>query len=103
MAVAYLRLLLSIPFLSRKQMEQIETSIQSIFNHIFESDDIVLRPEMTAFDIEGWDSLKHIRIIVAIEKHFSIKFKASEVVSVKKIGDLFNKVREKMEVASGPK
>jgi acyl carrier protein len=77
-------------------MDQIETSIQSIFHRVFESDDLVLRPEMTAFDVEGWDSLTHIRIIVAIEKHFLVKFKASEVVSLKNVGDLFNKVREKV-------
>jgi acyl carrier protein len=78
-------------------MDNIETSVQSIFHRIFDSEDIVLRPEMTAFDIEGWDSLTHIKIILAIEKHYSVKFKASEVVALKNVGDLFNKVREKVK------
>jgi acyl carrier protein len=52
---------------------------------------------MTAFDIPGWDSLTHIKIILAIEKHFAVKFRASEVVALQNVGDLYNKIREKID------
>ncbi|NCS87320.1 MAG: acyl carrier protein [Ignavibacteria bacterium CG_4_9_14_3_um_filter_36_18] len=52
------------------------------------NDGFELKPEMTANQVPGWDSLNHINIIVAIEKEFAVKFKGLEILKAKNIGDL---------------
>lgn len=64
--------------------------IRAIMSDVF---DIDLEPgsvtaETTAKDIEDWDSLSHIRLIVAVERKFNVKFKNSEIESLKRVGDL---------------
>lgn len=49
---------------------------------------VEILPSMTAKDIKGWDSLRHIRIIVALEREFKIKFLTSEISSFKSVGDI---------------
>jgi acyl carrier protein len=62
----------------------------------FDLDDINIHQETSADDIDEWDSLSHIRLIVAIERAFSIKFKNSEIESLKNVGDLVNLVATKV-------
>lgn len=62
---------------------------------VFDDDTIQIAPEMTANDIEGWDSLSHINLIVAVEARFKIRFKQREVLSLKNIGDLLKAVETK--------
>ncbi len=57
--------------------------------------DFELKPEMTASQVPGWDSLNHINIIVSIEKEFGIKFKGLEILKAKNIGDLQNLINSK--------
>lgn len=57
-----------------------------IFQDVFDSDDLVAAPELTAKDVEGWDSLSHIRLIVAVEAEFGIKFSISELSGLKNVG-----------------
>ncbi|MBZ0201308.1 MAG: acyl carrier protein [Ignavibacteriaceae bacterium] len=52
------------------------------------NNDFELKPEMTASQVPGWDSLNHINIIVSIEKEYGIKFKGLEILKAKNIGDL---------------
>ena len=62
--------------------------VQDIFRDILDNDEIVLSNETTADDIEEWDSLSHIQLIVAIEKFFRVKFTSKEILSWKNIGEL---------------
>ena len=48
----------------------------------------------TAKDIPGWDSLKHMRLIMALEKEFGIKFKTSQIAAMQNVGEIINAVRE---------
>ena len=48
--------------------------LNGLFRIVFDNEDISIRPEMTANDIDGWDSISHINLILAVEKGFSIKF-----------------------------
>jgi acyl carrier protein len=69
--------------------------LQVIFRDLFDEDDIVLTNETTAEDIEDWDSITHIQLIVAIEKHYSIKFSASEIQKFKNIGEIVSCIEAK--------
>lgn len=78
-------------------MSDVELRIKSIFEKILNRNEIILTPQMTHYDIEGWTSVTNVRIIVAIEKEFKVKFQPSEIVALKTVGDLFEKVKSKLE------
>ena len=63
------------------EKKDILEKVQTIFRDIRDNEDIVLSEMTTANDIEEWDSLSHIQLIVAIEKAFGIKFTSYEVNS----------------------
>jgi acyl carrier protein len=73
--------------------------LQEIFRDVFEDDEIVLSADMTAEDIEDWDSLMHIQLIVAAEKGFNTKFSTAEVLALKNVGDFVNLVDKKLETS----
>lgn len=78
------------------QKEEIIKAVQGVFIDVLEDDDIVLNYNTTADDIEDWDSLNNILLIVEIEKKFKLKFKLEEIHSFKNVGEMcdyiFNKV-----------
>ena len=57
--------------------------MQSLFRDVFADDSIELRDSMTASDIDGWDSLMHINLIIAVERRFQIKFATAEISGLK--------------------
>ncbi len=63
-------------------------NLTDVFRTVFDQADLVLHNGMTAADVENWDSLNHIDLIVAIEKKFKIKFTTREVTGLKTVGDL---------------
>jgi acyl carrier protein len=65
---------------------------------VFEDDTIQLRPDMTANDVDGWDSLSHVNLIVAIESKFNIKFSRKELLTFKNVGDLMNSIHNKLTI-----
>lgn len=72
-------------------------TLNGIFQTIFEDDTIRIRPEMTANDIEGWDSLSHVNLIVAVEAKFNIRFTQKELLRFKNIGDLLASIENKVK------
>lgn len=70
------------------QNEALLEQIQIIFRDVLDDEEIVLSEETTAEDVEGWDSLTHIQLIVAIEKQFKIRFTSREILSWKNVGEL---------------
>jgi len=75
-------------------MKTIE-KLNGIFQTVFENDEINIRPEMTANDIDGWDSLSHVNLILAVEEGFGIRFTAKELLTFKNIGDLLHGIENK--------
>ena len=69
-------------------MSAIMTQINDIFQDVFEDDELEVSRETTAHDIEGWDSLMHVTLIINVEKAFGVKFSSSEISALKKVGDL---------------
>ena len=62
--------------------------LTDIFRDVFDDDEIVVSKDLTAKDVDGWDSLTHIRLIITVEKAFKIKFSTSEIGKLEKVGDL---------------
>lgn len=71
------------------------TEVTDIFRQVFDDENIDIRPEMTADDIDGWDSLSHINLIIAIESSFNIRFSQKELLGFKNVGDLLNCIATK--------
>ena len=67
---------------------QIMAEVQDIFRDVLDNEDILLVDNTTANDVEEWDSLTHIQLIVAIEKHFKIKFTSMEILSWQNVGEM---------------
>ncbi|MDR3218568.1 MAG: acyl carrier protein [Dysgonamonadaceae bacterium] len=77
------------------EKKEILVALQAIFREVLDDENIVLSEETVSNDIEGWDSLTHIQIIVAIEQYFKIKFTSKEILSWKNIDEMLNSVYEK--------
>ena len=70
--------------------------LTEIFREVFDDDDITLTPQMTADDVDGWDSLSHVNLIVTIETRFKIKFSQKELLTFKNVGDLMASIASKL-------
>ena len=75
--------------------EAIFEELTEIFRDIFDDEEIELTDETTSDDIEDWDSLEQINLLVAIEKKFSVKFKLDDVSHLANVGDMVSLI-EKM-------
>ncbi|HXE97635.1 MAG TPA: acyl carrier protein [Dongiaceae bacterium] len=67
---------------------ELQEKLNRIFCDVFDDEDISITPGMTANDIDGWDSLSHVNLIVAIETKFNIRFSQKELLTFKNVGDL---------------
>ena len=75
--------------------DQIIREVQEIFRDVLDTEEIVLTNETTADDIEEWDSLTHIQLIVAIEKHFQIRVTSREILSWQNVGEMIDCIASK--------
>jgi len=69
--------------------------LTDIFQDVFDDDTLVLAPGLTAQDVEGWDSIAHIRLALTVEKAFGIKFSAGEVGKLKNVGEFVSLIQSK--------
>jgi acyl carrier protein len=75
---------------------EILTECNKIFIDQLDNSSIVLKQETTASDVEEWDSLTHIQLIVAIEKHFKIRFTTAEIQGFKNVGEMCVVIEKKI-------
>lgn len=75
---------------------EIVGSLTEIFRDVLDEDSLVLRDDLTAADVDSWDSLNHIDLIVAIERKFKIKFTTAEITSLKNVGELVDMMQRKL-------
>lgn len=76
-------------------MEKLLMQVQNLFREILDQEDLILTPETTANDVDGWDSLTHIQLIVAIEKKLNVRFSSREILSWKNVGALLESIYTK--------
>lgn len=67
-----------------------------IFREVFSDNSLELRDDMTAADVENWDSLTHMLMITKVEEVFGVKFKLKELNKLKQVGDIVALVEEKI-------
>jgi acyl carrier protein len=75
--------------------DPILTDMTSVFREVFDDDELILKPELTADDVDGWDSLSHIRLILSVQKKFGVKFSPIEMNRLKNVGDLIALTKDK--------
>jgi acyl carrier protein len=69
--------------------------LTAIFRDVLDDDSIVLNDSTTADDVDGWDSLTHVNILVAVEKGFGIRMSTREVKSMRNVGDFIDLIAQK--------
>lgn len=79
------------------EIQDILKQVNEIFIRVLENNSIVLKEETTAKDVEEWDSLTHIQLILAIEKYFKFKFTSLEIMSWKDVGEMCRSIRKKLQ------
>jgi acyl carrier protein len=62
--------------------------LTDVFREIFDDDRLELRDEMVAADVEDWDSLNHVKLVVAIEESFGVAFSNREIAAWENVGDI---------------
>jgi acyl carrier protein len=67
--------------------------LTTVFREVFHRPDLVLEPAWTAADLDGWDSLRHVALILRTETHFGIRLSAEATQGLQTIGDLAAAVR----------
>ena len=80
------------------ESSDIRTQLSTIFDSVFHCGVITITDDLTADQVEKWDSLTHLTMIAAVESHFGIRFKLQEKTGMKNTGDLITLITEKTQV-----
>lgn len=75
-------------------MNTLET-VQTIMRDVFDLPELQVTPALTAQDVEEWDSISHISLVVALEKEFSIRFALGELQSLQNVGEMLALIEKK--------
>ncbi|WP_421792094.1 acyl carrier protein [Hyphobacterium sp.] len=73
----------------------IESDLLEVFRETFNDDSIEISRETTAEDIEGWDSLSHVGLIMAAEAKFEIRFNTTEISMLENVGEFMDIIKER--------
>jgi acyl carrier protein len=76
-------------------METNIEELREIFRDVFDNPNLVIAENTVAADVEEWDSLNHIQLIVAIEKRYKIRFTFQDIENWKKVGDVIECINSK--------
>jgi acyl carrier protein len=74
----------------------ITEKLTNVFEEVFDEENLVLHDELTADDIDAWDSLSHVNLMIAIELAFDIEFKQSEIQGFANVGELKQSIESKL-------
>ncbi len=77
--------------------EEIFERLNNVFRDVFDDESITVSEKTTSADIEDWDSLEHINLIVAVEQEFGIKFNMGEVTTMKNVGEMVNIIESRVK------
>jgi acyl carrier protein len=76
--------------------EEVLTQVNAIFRKVLDNDKIVLKDETTGDDVEEWDSLTHLQLVMAIEKHFKVRFTSSDIINFNNVGEMCTGILNKL-------
>lgn len=83
-------------------MDSIRSRLQAVFRRVFHDDDLEVVDTTSAEDVDGWDSMAHINLIVGIEKEFGVKFTAADIGSMRNEGQNVGHIVRLLEAKVGP-
>jgi acyl carrier protein len=75
---------------------QVLARLQTLFDDVF-IDEVVVTEELSARDVEEWDSLSHVSLVLAVEETFGVRFRVGEVESAKNVGELADLILRRLE------
>jgi acyl carrier protein len=75
---------------------EILNTVNNVFIDVLDDDSLVLTEATTANDVEEWDSLNHIQLVVAIERQFKIRFASQEILSWQNVGEMVDSIAAKL-------
>lgn len=75
---------------------EIFEKLNEVFRDVFDNDELVVSDETTACDVEGWDSLRHITLLAAIEDEFDIEFSMGQTVKMKNVGEMVDHIEDEI-------
>lgn len=70
--------------------------LTAVFQEVFDEETLQIFPTMTARDVEGWDSLSHIRLVVSAEQAFGVRFNTGEISSLENVGEFVDLIESKL-------
>ena len=79
------------------EKEEIKNELNKIFVRAFKDEELIVNTEMSANDVEGWDSISHMIMISMVEERFHINIKLRELLSLKNVGDLIEIIENKIK------
>ena len=77
-------------------MNNFEMRVQNVFREVFDNQELNVSRETQAKDVEGWDSLNHITLIMTLEETFKVKFSTREVMGFQNVGEMMDCLRGKL-------
>lgn len=77
--------------------EEVYQELNEVFREVFDDDSITVTDQTTSADIEGWDSLEHVNLVVAVETRFNFEFGIGEVNGMKNVGEMVDIILQRAE------
>lgn len=77
----------------------VEAKLEQVFREVLEDDELTLTDEMSAHDVEAWDSLAHINLMFAVEEEFGLEFSDEQFTSFQSVGELRRFIRDSLGIS----
>lgn len=87
----------TIQFQSRPEMSDRLSVLNDVFRTVFDDETLDVDRDTTAKEVEGWDSLMHVKLVLAVEREFGVRFTSGDVASLKNVGELVDLVDSKLQ------
>ena len=71
----------------------IYAQLTQVFQDVFDDDELVINPHLTANDVPEWDSMSHVRLMLTVERAFGTRFAAAEIAGLKNVGELVSLIQ----------
>jgi len=78
------------------QRNEILEKVQDVFRDVFDDEELIIYEDTSSHDIEDWDSLTNVQLVVAIEHELGIRFTSAEIPSWSNVGDMMNSIEKKL-------